>query len=122
MSREFVSSLVPPHGGVLVDRILHGPAAESLRREAASAPRITLDAREQADLELIATGAASPLEGFLGPADYASVVDTLRLANGTVWPLPFTLATDDKGLAPGTAAALYDASGRLWGVIEVEHV
>ena len=116
------TALVRPHGGALVNRIVGGADADALRARAASLPRITLDAREQADLELIATGAASPLEGFLGPADYASVLDTLRLADGTVWPLPFTLATDEQGLAAGTSAALHDASGRLWGVIEVENV
>jgi sulfate adenylyltransferase len=116
------TTLVRPHGGALVNRIVSGSEAEALRSLAASLPRITLDAREQADLELIATGAASPLEGFLGPADYASVVDKLRLADGTVWPLPLTLATDTTGLTPGSSAALHDASGRLWGVIEIEHV
>ena len=116
------NALVRPHGGALVNRIVTGAEAEALRARAASLPRITLDAREQADLELIATGAVSPLDGFLGPADYASVVDRLRLADGTVWPLPLTLAADDTGLQPGSAAALHDASGRLWGVIEVEHV
>ncbi len=116
------TALVRPHGGVLVDRIVTGSDAEALRGRAASLPRITLDARELADLELIATGAASPLDGFLGPADYASVVDNLRLADGTVWPLPLTLAADDTGIGPGQAAALHDANGRLWGVIEVSHV
>ena len=116
------TALVRPHGGALVNRIVSGSEADALRSRAASLPRITLDAREQADLELIATGAASPLEGFLGPADYASVVDTLRLADGTVWPLPLTLAADTTGLQPGSSAALHDANGRLWGVIEVEHV
>ncbi len=116
------TALVRPHGGALVNRIVTGSEAEALRSRAASLPRITLDAREQADLELIATGAASPLEGFLGPADYASVVDTLRLVDGTVWPLPLTLAADTTGLQPGSSAALHDASGRLWGVIEIEHL
>ena len=77
-----------------------------------------LDARELADLELIATGAASPLRGFLGSADYASVLEHLRLANGTVWPLPFTLAVKPqtaRALAPGSNAALADADGRSCG-------
>jgi sulfate adenylyltransferase len=70
-------------------------------------------------------GAASPLTGFLGSADYASVLDRLRLADGTVWPLPLTLAVDDATrplLAPGDEAGLYDAGGRLWGLIEVREV
>ena len=94
------TALVRPHGGALVNRIVGGADADALRARAASLPRITLDAREQADLELIATGAASPLEGFLGPADYASVLDTLRLADGTVWPLPFTLAPTRRAWRP----------------------
>jgi hypothetical protein len=67
------TALVRPHGGALVNRIVSGSEADALRSRAASLPRITLDAREQADLELIATGAASPLEGFLGPADVERV-------------------------------------------------
>ena len=115
-------TLVPPHGGALVDRIVDGPQAEALRARAASLPRLDLDARELADLELVATGAASPLTGFLGRADYLSVLERLRLADGTVWPLPFTLAVDparfDELLRAG-AAALHDGRGRLWGVVEV---
>lgn len=116
------NALVRPHGGALVNRIVPEADADSLRERAATLPRLTLDARELADLELIATGAASPLVGFLGPDDYASVVERLRLADGTVWPLPLTLANGGVPLARGDAAALHDASGRLWGVIEVEHV
>jgi len=107
---------------VLVNRIVPGRDAEALRRRAAPLPKLTLDARELADLELVATGAASPLNGFLGPDDYASVLERLRLADGTLWPLPFTLAVDGQAFAPGDEAALHDAQGRLWGVIEVAHV
>jgi sulfate adenylyltransferase len=116
---------VEPHGGTLVDRIVPAEQAAELRRAAEGLPRITLDAREQADLELIATGAASPLTGFLGSADYTSVLQRLRLVDGTVWPLPFTLAVDgatrDTLRAAGDAA-LADAAGRLWGVIRVEEI
>jgi sulfate adenylyltransferase len=120
-----MSKLVEPHGGSLVDRLVSPAEAEDLRRAAATLPSLTLDARELADLELIAIGAASPLTGFLASADYRSVLDHLRLADGTVWPLPFTLAVDEATsavLRPGTEAGLYDASGRLWGVIRVEDV
>jgi len=116
------NALVRPHGGVLVNRIVPGADAEALRRRAVPLRKLTLDARELADLELVATGAASPLGGFLGPDDYASVLERLRLADGTLWPLPFTLAVDGKPFAPGDEAALHDAEGRLWGVIEVAHV
>ncbi|HEY7516598.1 MAG TPA: sulfate adenylyltransferase [Vicinamibacteria bacterium] len=117
--------LVPPHGGVLVDRLVGHRDAGSLRDRAAGLPSLVLDSRELADLELIAVGAVSPLTGFLGSADYGSVLERLRLADGTVWPLPLTLAVDDEareGLAPGVDAALRDASGRLWGTIRVAEV
>jgi len=116
---------VPPHGGVLVDRIVGGEEAEALRLHAASLPVLVLDPRELADLELLAVGAASPLTGFLGSADYASVVRRMRLADGTVWPLPFTLAVPEEArdrVRPGAKVALHDASGRLWGLIEVTDV
>jgi sulfate adenylyltransferase len=116
---------VAPHGGVLVNRIVEGPEAEALRKRAASLPRLSLDARELADLELIATGAASPLVGFVSSSDYASILERTRLADGTVWPFPFTLAVDDATRATldgRGAAALHDAAGRLWGVIDIEEV
>jgi len=120
-----MSRLVEPHGGTLVDRFVPAEEAEALRHRAESLPQITLDAREQADLELIATGAASPLTGFLGLADYRCVLERLRLADGTVWPLPFTLAVDDRTrdvLRAASEAALGDASGRVWGVIRIQEV
>jgi len=120
-----MSRLVDPHGGTLVDRFVPADEVEGLRHRAESLPQITLDAREQADLELIATGAASPLVGFLGSADYHSVLERLRLADGTVWPLPFTLAVDDatrEALRGFGEVALGDASGRVWGVLRIEDV
>jgi sulfate adenylyltransferase len=118
-------NLVSPHGGVLVDRIAAPAEVDALRQRASTLPALILDAREIADLELIATGAASPLTGFLGSADYESVVEHLRLADGTVWPLPLTLAVAEETcarLAPGKEAALHDAAGRLWGVLSVTEV
>ena len=118
-----MSDVVKPHGGELVDRFVAAADADALRARAASLPRIVLDAREQADLELIATGAVSPIRGFLRQADYTRVVSDLRLAEGTVWPLPLTLAVDDETRAQlGEAAALYDGTGRLWGVIDVAEI
>ena len=115
-------SLVTPHGGRLVDRIVPDTEAEALRARASRLPALTLDARELADLELIAVGAASPLAGYLGRVDYESVLVRLRLADGTVWPLPLTLAVaDDRrpSLEVGGEAALYDTNGRLWAILAV---
>jgi sulfate adenylyltransferase len=117
--------LVSPHGGSLVDRFATPAEAEALRDRAGRLPSVVLDPRELADLELLATGAASPLSGFHGAADYRSVTEDLRLADGTVWPLPLTLAVADDVrtlLSPGGEAALVDAAGRLWGVVEVREI
>ncbi len=118
-----MSDLVTPHGGVLADQIVTGADADALAARAAALPRIVLDARELADVELIATGAVSPIRGFLGRADYQRVVAEMRLADGTVWPLPLTLAVDEQTAAGlGEAAGLYDAAGRLWGVIDIDDI
>jgi sulfate adenylyltransferase len=125
MSQEAPVVPVPAHGGVLVDRIVPPAEVEALRRRAEALPSLVLDARELADLELIATGAVSPLTGFLGSADYRRVVLDLRLADGTVWPLPLTLAVGDEARAsvqPGAEVALRDSAGRLWAVLEVAEV
>jgi sulfate adenylyltransferase len=116
------ANLVAPHGGVLVDRFVQKAEAEALRVRALALPALVLDARELADLELIAVGAASPLTGFVGQADYHSILENLRLADGTVWPLPFTLAVSDDSRAAlegQKGAALFDDRGRLWGVIDI---
>ena len=82
----------PPHGGRLVERVLEGEAREEARERARTLPRIAFNARMMSDLELLAVGAYSPLEGFMGQADYRAVVEDMRLASGLPWPLPITLA------------------------------
>src|SRR6185295_19118466 len=117
-----MANLVAPHGGVLINRVLPEDQAAALRARAARLPRVTLDAREVADVELIATGAASPLTGFLGKADYDGVLANMRLADGTVWPLPYTLAVEDPAFKVGDEVALYDEAGRLWGSLQVSEI
>ena len=120
-----MNALVEPHGGKLVDQIVSLAEAQALKTLALTLPSIKLDGRESADFELIATGAASPLRGFLGSRDYASVLERLRLADGTVWPLPLTLAVGEElreSLAPGSAAALYDPKGQLCGVLQISEI
>src|SRR5689334_8823520 len=88
-------SLIPPHGGNLVDRLLKSDAAARATAEAPKLPVIQLSPREAGDLEMIAMGAVSPLVGFMGEADYLRVCREMRLANGTVWPIPVVLSPPD---------------------------
>jgi sulfate adenylyltransferase len=103
--------LIAAHGGVLVDRT--GERPDGVDR----LERVTLTSRELSDLDMLASGALSPLEGFMAPEDYESVLESMRLANGTPWALPVCLAVDS---APrDDVVALTDGSGRVRGVLEV---
>jgi len=80
--------LIAPHGGTLVDRTAERPDdVETLEV-------VMLTSRELSDLDMIACGALSPLEGFMGHEDYESVLDTMRLASGLPWALPVCLAVE----------------------------
>jgi sulfate adenylyltransferase len=106
--------LIKPHGGTLVDRTGERPSdVESLER-------LTLTSREVSDLDMLASGALSPLEGFMGRDDYERVVEEMRLSSGLVWALPVCLAVDAQ--PAGDRVALADESGRLLAVLEVDEV
>ncbi|MCW2922939.1 MAG: sulfate adenylyltransferase [Thermoleophilia bacterium] len=109
--------LVVPHGGTLVDRVVTGADAEALRDRAASLPTVTLTDTQAADLEMIAVGAMSPLTGFLGQADYTSVLEDVRLADGTVWSLPITLRVHED--VAGDEVALLSPEGQPLAVLQV---
>src|SRR6266704_2351664 len=88
--------LIRPHGGKLVNREVTGSERERLIESSTTMPALRLSGREIADLEMIATGAYSPLEGFLDRSDYSSVCGDMRLANGVAWPIPITLPLADE--------------------------
>jgi len=114
MSVVATDALIAPHGGTLVDRTGDRPG------DLDSLAVVTLTAREVSDLDMLASGALSPLEGFMGRDDYESVVESMRLANGLPWALPVCLAVDE---APaGDRVALADASGRKLAVLQVAEV
>lgn len=107
--------MVDPHGGRLEERLVSQSVFDA---KVAGLKRLTVDARALNDLELLGVGALSPLTGFLVEADYRAVVDSMRLADGTVWPLPITLSTSES-VELGTSVVLADASGRAWAVLDV---
>jgi sulfate adenylyltransferase len=116
MSRVLVpgtrTALIDPHGGELVDRT--GERPEDL----SGLEVVTLTSRELSDLDMIASGALSPLEGFMAKEDYERVVEEMRLADGLPWALPVCLAVDEP--PQGDRVALADAEGRPLAVLEVE--
>ena len=124
-SNDYVGSIAP-HGGTLINRFLRGDMADSTREMAKSLKVITLSPMNLSDVELIACGALSPLTGFMGQADYRSVVYDMHLSNGLPWTIPVTLAVDEEtanGIEIGKSVALGEASEdggtRLLGVLEV---
>ena len=114
--------MIPAHGGRLIDRIAKGDQREKLVAAVASAPKLTLNEREVSDLEMIGTGAMSPLTGFMNAADLDGVTKNCRLANGVVWPMPVTLSNKGLDLKAGDTVALVDESDKLLGCIEVSEV
>jgi sulfate adenylyltransferase len=111
--------VIDPHGGELVDLLARGEERDELIERAAGLRRVSLSARQAADLELLAVGGFSPLRGFQGSSDWRRVVDEMRLADGFAWSIPVTLATDVEA-ADGDDVALNGANGRLLGILRVE--
>ncbi|WP_261303066.1 sulfate adenylyltransferase [Paenibacillus andongensis] len=87
---------IKPHGGELVNRLVPADLREELLKRAAELKKIRVNAWTISDLDLIAVGAFSPLVGFLDEKNYTSVVENMRLADGTVWSIPVTLSIDPE--------------------------
>jgi len=117
--------LNPPHGGRLCERMLPPEEATARKEGCRDLTSIDLDARPLCDLELLLTGGLSPLTGFLGRADYESVVASMRLADGTLWPMPIVLPVDGDlagRLTPGEEIALRDPEGVVLALLTVGDV
>jgi len=106
--------LIAPHGGYLVDRA--GPRPDN----AGTLEQIALTSRELSDLDMLACGALSPLDGFMGRDDYERVLEEMRLAKGLPWALPVCLAVDHE--PQGDEVALTDEAGKAFAVLEVDEV
>jgi sulfate adenylyltransferase len=114
------SKLIEPHGGTLVNRIASSQEAAALRARVNGLPRVQLSDRQLSDLEMIAIGGFSPLDGFMGSADYTGVVTGMHLASGLPWSMPVTLAVsreDAAALGEGSEVALSTNQGDIVGVL-----
>ncbi len=117
------SLLIPPYGGQLVDLLVPPEEADELKAYANRLPSIQLSMRAECDLELLAVGAFSPLDRFMGQEDHRRVLDEMRLTSGHVFPIPITLPVN-----PGPAIrldqdiALRNAKNELLAVMTVEEI
>jgi sulfate adenylyltransferase len=118
-------SLIEPHERRLINREASGTERESLLRALTHMPELTLNARAESDLELIGYGALTPLEGFMGEADYVLTRDQMRLANGSVWTIPVTLSAPEEERAKskvGDDVALRSSDGQLLAVLHLAEI
>jgi len=121
-----ISHLIAPHGGELVQLQGSAERAAELKAHSKDWPSWDLTPRQLCDLELLMSGGFSPLRGFMNRADYEGVCHNLRLANGTLWPMPITLDVTEelaKKLNPGSSkVALRDPEGVMLAVLSVDDV
>jgi len=111
-----------PHGGELKELYLPEHKADEVKSEASDYASWDLTPRQICDLDLILNGAFSPLEGFLGRADYEKVCDAMRLESGVLWPIPITLDVSEEfaaGVSIGDMIALRDQEGVLIATMSV---
>ena len=111
-----MSNLNLPHGGALTERLVPPDQAVFWRKQKKLKGLWPLTLRQLCDLEMIMSGAFSPLTGFLKRSDYDAVVTRMRLLDGTFWPIPITLDVAEnfaEKLSVGDAIGLTDADGGL---------
>ena len=114
-----------PHGGELVELLVDQDRHQELREASRDWPSWALTPRQLCDLELLVTGGFSPLCGFMKRRDFESVCRDMRLADGTLWPIPITLDIDEQaaeGLSEGGTLALRDPEGVMLAVLHVEEL
>jgi len=118
-------TLNAPHGGTLVKLLAEPARAAELQSASQAWPSWDLTPRQLCDLELLLNGAFSPLTGFMGKADYDSVCAGVRLANGTLWPMPIVLDLPEavaETLAAGAMMALRDAEGVMLAALHIDDI
>ena len=117
--------LIPPHGGSLVNLIIDENRSAQIKNESRDWPSHDLTPRQLCDLELLLNGGFSPLTGFMARADYDRVCADMRLADGTLWPMPIMLDVSEelaKTLEPGSNVALRDPEGVMLAALHVDDV
>ncbi|MQC26223.1 MAG: bifunctional sulfate adenylyltransferase/adenylylsulfate kinase [Chloroflexi bacterium] len=115
--------LISPYGGELVDLRVSGKAREELLELASRLPDIQISPRALHDLELLATGGFSPMDRFMGQADYESVLETMRLADGTLFPISITLTVNKDELPENSKqVVLRDVRNNTFAIMDLEEI
>ena len=117
--------LISPHGGQLTNLMAAPDRAEILKKESFGLPSIDLDWRQLCDLEMLLSGAYSPLPGYMGKDDHDQVLEKLKLADGTFWPYPITLriaAAQAEKLKSGDRVALRDGEGFMLAILTISEL
>jgi sulfate adenylyltransferase len=123
LEQQNVRRLISAYGGALVNLMVSGDEREEWIEKSSRLPVVQITARSLCDLELLATGAFSPLTRFMGKADYQRVLHEMRLENGTLFPMPVTLPLDPKILEGGVEqVVLSDARNNRLAVMQIEEV
>lgn len=118
-----MSELISPYNGSLVDLMVPDEEVEELRAYACKLPSLQLSTRSVCDLELLATGAFTPLQRFMNKVDYQRVIEDMRLADGVLFPIPITLPVDEQQpISLDRDVALRDARNELLAVLTVEEI
>ncbi len=115
--------MIQPHGGRLIERVLAAPARDAALERAKAMPRLRLDSESVSDVENLATGVYSPLEGFLGEKDFRNVLSHMRLADDLPWTIPIVLDVDRSVadvLKVGTEVALVDEKDEPVAILSLE--
>jgi sulfate adenylyltransferase len=116
-------TLISPHGGRLIELMCAEDERSLLIKQAKDMNKLVLTKWALSDLEMIGTGAFSPLTGFMNQEDYLSVAERLRLTSGLVWSMPITLPVtleQADRLTVGESIALYGQNGILYGLLQLE--
>lgn len=123
MTQESATGLIEPYGGKLVDLLVRPDELPELKACATRLPSLQISERSVCDLECLSVGAFSPLDRFMGWADYQCVLDDIRLSGGEIFPIPITLPVQpDSNIQLDREIALRDSRNNLLGVMTVEEV
>lgn len=109
-----------PYKGILKNLVLTKP--EKIKNQIIEYKRIALSNQQVCDLELLICGAYSPLEGYLNIGDYHSVLDEMKLSDGTLWPIPITLAVEDNDYEIGEKVVLSSKYGNPLAILTIESI